>query len=172
MGEVAELTLAANNSDACYKLIDFLKNYLGSDSHIKEITAMDNWEYQNVQRVSDISQMPELAKDKIVSVSIQAPEKMAGLMLWNENDYYVMEAWINPASELSDDEYHLFVQEAVRLLEQCDGCEISAVGKETDISFSDGITSAIKTAHGVDYWITFNDRYSVPEDKRMTTKGN
>ena len=156
MGEVIEISIISKDENLLMKLLSFISLQIKDDTTKKIIEVMDNWQYENVEKIESIELAEAFIGNKIVCITEENANSQVGVHIEPIADLLLYNMWFSLEGLLSDAEYAKLIDEFVGYIFNCEGMKniiIAAIGKETIFEYLGDSRTTISEAHNIDVWI-------------------
>ena len=118
MGEVIEISIISKDENLLMKLLSFISLQIKDDTTKKIIEVMDNWQYENVEKIESIELAEAFIGNKIVCITEENANGQVGVHIEPIADLLLYNMWFSLEGLLSDAEYAKLIGKYLGLPEE------------------------------------------------------
>lgn len=167
MASVMEINILSKKFIKIKELFDILKDKFNLKMRVNNVEAMDNWEYENIIKLSNKDNILEYIENhKIINIEFSIYDKhIAGCQIEKLDDVYLICLWINTLNlkyldsdtinEKNNFIYELITNEVIKSIDKY-RIIITSIGIETMFVYDKDINKIINKSTNVIRWIMPN----------------
>lgn len=156
MGEVIEINIVSSEKYLLSDLLHFISLQVNDRIITKTVETMDNWQYENLERINLDEEVEKFVDNKIICVTEIWSNGQTGVNIENVNGVFMYCIWFNSIMYSSNIEYIKLIDHFIKYISNMGMLEniiIGAIGRETIFEYFNDIRKITSEAHNIDVWI-------------------